>query len=237
MYDYNIIYIFLQGSDGMNIEKLNDNQIKATLYQSDLDKWNIRISDLASGSPQAKEVLKEMIIKASEDLDFHIDNVPLVVEAVPVSPDKLVLVVTKVESPDALLEKVPLINNLLNLDIEIDEDELPGEHDKKEKTQEEVHCDCRLYYFDELEDVCKMASCIRRFYKGSSSMYKDSDTGEFYLILEREGQDPKAFDEACSVASEYGHHMKATNYTKAFFDEHFRCIFAEDALKMLDSLL
>lgn len=220
----------------MNIERLNDNQIKATLDQSDLDKWNIRISDLASGSPQAKEVLKEMIVKASEDLDFHIDNVPLVVEAVPVSHDKLVLVVTRVEEPEDLLDKMPLLNNLLNLDIEIDEDELPLPPSKKGTAKEDAPCDCRLYYYDELDDACRMASCIHRLFRGNSALYKDSDSGEFYLVLERNGQDPKEFDEACAVASEYGHHMRATNYTRAFFDEHFRCIFAEDAVGMLAEL-
>lgn len=216
----------------MNIEKLNDNQIKATLYQSDLDKWNIHISDLASGSPQAKEVLKEMIEKASAELDFHIDNVPLVVEAVPVSREKLVLVVTKVEAPEDLLSKVPLLNDLLNIDIEIDDDKLapPAQN---HKDAEEAPCSCRLYYFSQLDDAIKMASCIHHLFDGSSSMYKDKDSGEFYLVLERKGTDSLDFDEVCAVASEYGHHMKATDYTRAFFDEHFRCIFAEQAIERL----
>lgn len=217
----------------MNIEKINDNQIKATLDQSDLDKWNIRISDLTSGSPEAKEVLKEMIEKASADLDFHIDNVPLVVEAVPVSREKLVLVVTKVEAPEDLLSRLPLLNDLLNIDIEIDDDQLSPPAHKKEQDREDIPCSSRLYYFDNLDDAIRMASCSHRLFKGNSSMYKDSDSGEFYLVLERKTSDPEAFDKVCALASEYGHHMKSTDYTKAFFDEHFRCIFPEHALERL----
>ncbi|MDD7113566.1 MAG: adaptor protein MecA [Lachnospiraceae bacterium] len=86
----------------MKLEKLNDNQIRCTLSKSDLDKRELRLSELAYGSPKARALFRDMIQQASVELDFDAENIPLMIEAIPISSDCLVLVVTKVEDPEEL---------------------------------------------------------------------------------------------------------------------------------------
>ena len=86
----------------MKLEKLNDNQIRCTLDKSDLDKRELRLSELAYGSAKARALFRDMIQQASVELGFEADNIPLMIEAIPVSNECLVLVVTKVEDPDEL---------------------------------------------------------------------------------------------------------------------------------------
>lgn len=86
----------------MKLEKLNDNQIRCTLSKSDLDKRELRLSELAYGSAKARALFRDMIQQASIELGFEADNIPLMIEAIPISNDCLVLVVTKVEDPDEL---------------------------------------------------------------------------------------------------------------------------------------
>ncbi len=86
----------------MKLEKLNDNQIRCTLNKSDLDKRELRLSELAYGSAKARALFRDMIQQASVELGFEADNIPLMIEAIPVSNECLVLVVTKVEDPDEL---------------------------------------------------------------------------------------------------------------------------------------
>lgn len=86
----------------MKLEKLNDNQIRCTLSKSDLDKRELRLSELAYGSPKARALFRDMIQQASIELDFDAENIPLMIEAIPISSDCLVLVVTKVEDPEEL---------------------------------------------------------------------------------------------------------------------------------------
>lgn len=86
----------------MKLEKVNDNQIRCTLSKSDLDKRELRLSELAYGSDKARALFRDMIQQASIELGFEADNIPLMIEAIPVSNDCLVLVVTKVEDPDEL---------------------------------------------------------------------------------------------------------------------------------------
>lgn len=86
----------------MKLEKLNDNQIRCILDKSDLDERELHLSELAYGSTKARELFRDMIEKAANEFGFEVDNIPLMIEAIPVSMDCLILVVTKVEDPEEL---------------------------------------------------------------------------------------------------------------------------------------
>ena len=86
----------------MKIEKINENQIRCTLSKSDLVDRQLKISELAYGTEKAKALFREMMQQASAELGFEADDIPLMIEAIPVSPECLVLVITKVEDPDEL---------------------------------------------------------------------------------------------------------------------------------------
>lgn len=86
----------------MKIEKINDKQIRCTLTKEDLATREIKISELAYGSEKAKALFQDMMQIAADDFGFEADNIPLVIEAIPVSMDTLILIITKVEDPDEL---------------------------------------------------------------------------------------------------------------------------------------
>ena len=81
----------------MRIEKISDKQIRCTLTQADLQNHHINIGELAYGSEKARSLFQEMLSQASREFNFHAENMPLMIEAVPMSGDNLVLVITKVE--------------------------------------------------------------------------------------------------------------------------------------------
>lgn len=86
----------------MKIEKISDTQIRCTLNKEDLVDRELRISELAYGSEKAKQLFKDMMQQASYEFGFEADDIPLMIEAIPVSAECLVLVITKVEDPDEL---------------------------------------------------------------------------------------------------------------------------------------
>lgn len=91
------------GSDViMKIEKLSDKQIRCILDKSDLADRHLKISELAYGTEKAKELFREMMRQASYEFGFDAENIPLMIEAIPVSAECVVLVVTKVEDPEEL---------------------------------------------------------------------------------------------------------------------------------------
>lgn len=86
----------------MKIERINDNQIRCTLSNFDLSVRNLNLTELAYGSEKAKNLFREMIQKASNEVGFEADDIPLMVEAIPLSNESVMLVITKMEDPEEL---------------------------------------------------------------------------------------------------------------------------------------
>ena len=84
----------------MKIEKINENQIRCTLTKEDLADRNIKISELAYGSGKTRELFQDMMRQANDDFGFEVNDIPLMVEAIPVSPESIILVITKVDDPE-----------------------------------------------------------------------------------------------------------------------------------------
>ena len=86
----------------MKLEKLSDNQIRCTLNKADLAERELKISELAYGTEKAKDLFREMMQQASFEFGFEAEDIPLMIEAIPVSADCIILVITKVEDPEEL---------------------------------------------------------------------------------------------------------------------------------------
>lgn len=86
----------------MKIERINENQIRCTLNRSDLEDRQIELRELAYGSDKARRLFQELIQTAAAEVGFDVENMPLMVEAIPMSMDSIVLIVTRVEDPDEL---------------------------------------------------------------------------------------------------------------------------------------
>ncbi len=86
----------------MKIEKISERQIRCTLSRDDLVDRELRISELAYGSEKAKALFRDMMQQANYEFGFEAEDIPLMIEAIPVSPECLILVITKVEDPDEL---------------------------------------------------------------------------------------------------------------------------------------
>ena len=86
----------------MKIEKISDTQIRCTLDHEDLVSREIKLSELAYGTEKAKLLFHDMIEQASHQFGFEANDIPLMIEAVPISADCLVLIITKVEDPEEL---------------------------------------------------------------------------------------------------------------------------------------
>lgn len=86
----------------MRIEKINENQIRCTLTKEDLANRKLKLSELAYGTEKAKSLFRDMMQQASFEFGFEAEDIPLMIEAIPVSSDCIVLVITKVDDPEEL---------------------------------------------------------------------------------------------------------------------------------------
>ncbi len=86
----------------MKIEKVNDHQIRCTLTKADLADRELKISELAYGTEKAKNLFRDMMQQAAIKFGFEADDIPLMIEAIPLNSDCIVLIITKVEDPEEL---------------------------------------------------------------------------------------------------------------------------------------
>ena len=86
----------------MKIEKVNDRQIRCILTGEDLAKRQLKLSELAYGTEKARSLFRDMMEQAAFQYGFEADDSPLMIEAIPLSSDSIVLVVTKVDHPEEL---------------------------------------------------------------------------------------------------------------------------------------
>lgn len=111
----------------MKIERLSENQIRCTLYKADLADKELLLTELAYGTDKAKELFRELMQQASNELGFEVDNIPLMIEAIPVSPECLVLIITKVEDPEELDTRFSRFTKPVDEDNQYEEE--PEEND------------------------------------------------------------------------------------------------------------
>lgn len=86
----------------MKIEKLNENQIRCTLTKEELNERQIKLSELAYGTEKAKALFRDMMQQASYEYGFEAEDIPLMIEAIPLPSDCIILIITKVEYPEEL---------------------------------------------------------------------------------------------------------------------------------------
>lgn len=287
----------------MKLEKLSDTQIRCTLSKEDLTQRQLHLSELAYGSEKAKELFRDMMQQASIELGFEADNIPLMIEAIPISNDCLVLVVTKVEDPDELdtrfsrfskinvddsfdedfsdiddtdFEEMDFLDD--EDDIDMDDEPLPfspssdfdnadsdsstsskersaiddaldliapftqaiaqakKEAMRKKKENRSSVQDCQYYSFQNFSQAAQLGAFLAPFFEGESSLYKDSFSNNYYMILRKTQSENDTFHRACNIAADFGVRISASYATPAYFREHFETILEENAVEMLGEL-
>lgn len=250
----------------MKLEKLNDNQIRCTLTREDLATRHLNLLELAYGSEKAKLLFREMMQQAAYEFGFEANDIPIMIEAIPMSSDSLVLIITKVEDPEELdtrfakftpggdgsepgssfsslkLEGADDILNLFRKLREAHKNMLAKIEENNQETNaaedaKEIPVDItKLYCFDSLDDVIQAAHVLNGSYQGENTLYKHPDTDEYHLFIHSSQHTPEEFNRICNTISEYGASVRYTSGSLGYLAEHGILIAANDALQKLGSI-
>lgn len=238
----------------MKIEKISDNQIRCTLNKADLENRNIKLSELAYGTGKTRELFQDMMRQANDDFGFEVNDIPLMVEAIPVSSESIILVITKVQDPEEtenhlakffskemkedilshLEEIVPEMDDLEDLDDSFKDNfhQDAGSAD----TKEDDSLLYSIYVFDNLNEIITVAKLLAPLYKGDSSIYKSPFNNKYYLSLCMEIQDDKALNKICGILTEHGLRENPTYVKELFYMEHYDEIIADKAIEKLGNI-
>lgn len=239
----------------MKIEKLNENQIRCTLTRADLAARHLKLSELAYGTEKAKSLFRDMMQQASFDFGFEAEDIPLMIEAIPVSTDSIVLIITKVEDPEELdtrfskftsgndafhglpepFNKLEGAEGFLDLLNKVKE-AASAVTASKEKEPTIPAPAVKLFSFDGI-DRCILASrLIAPVYSGANTLYHDDAEDVYILALNPPESAGNTFNKVCNMLSEYGSSEKASPSVLAFLEEHCETVISTTAVQKLAEL-
>lgn len=245
----------------MKIEKVNESQIRCTLTREDLASRELKISELAYGTEKAKILFRDMMRQAHFEFGFEAEDIPLMIEAIPLNAECIVLIVTKVEDPEELDTRFARFAPSVTEDDEEDDmDTLYAEDPPREVLDlfRQMQTDrdgsesgapsqdaagarsrehARIFRMDSLQQVMEVSAVIAKAYHGLSTLYKDDrparGAGRYLLLLTQGSEKAEAFDKICNIVSEYGIPQRSVPGSGAFLGEHCEVLVRSDAVHAL----
>ena len=240
----------------MRIEKVNENQIRCFLTREDMEMRQLHLKELAYGTEKARKLFRELILKASRQYGFEAENVPVMVEAVPMFDDSLVLIITRVDNPEELDTRFS------NFAPSVQKDALPASEppsplsqllralrennpdagsDKSAedalKAKRDFMITSRLYSFDTMDDVIGAARILPQDCPCSSALYHDEQGGRFYLLIRMKGIDELGtMQGALAALSEYGKPERVSAARQQYLVTHCTSLIRQDAIRVLAGL-
>ena len=226
----------------MKIERISDSQIRCTLSNFDLSERNLNLSELAYGTEKARRLFREMVQKAYDEVGFDAEDIPLMVEAIPLSNDSIMLVITKVDDPEEVDTRFSKFapapeGDFSELRGEIADPGLEGGEvftalrDAGSETAGRPRT--RVYQFSCLDKVIEAAGIVGTAEGITDTLYKNPEDGSFYLVMTDSSGSAEAFSAVCNKLSEYGSRVRETYSSPSYYEEHYELILKERALERL----
>ena len=91
----------------------------------------------------------------------------------------------------------------------------------------------RIFSFKSWDLAAEAAQQIGSNYKCTSSLYKNSERGLYYLSLKGAPTSETGFFMACNICSEYGTKENFNSGSMGFLNEHCELIVPKDAINIL----
>ena len=249
----------------MKIERISDNQIRCTLTSLDLSSRGINLAELAYGSEKARNLFREMIQQAAQEVGFEAEDIPLMVEAIPLSSESIMLIVTKVEDPEELdtrfskfspfaeAESENLLSQLADEFLEGAGDlaKLLGQNGTEElkanvntaaentgtENAKAPQIQLRTFRFDSLDQISEAAKAAGDNCDDiHNALYKKPSTRQYYLVLNNKDCNELDFSRVCNVLAEYAAKLPNEYAGEAYYKEHYELMIGEKALQKLKNL-
>ena len=244
----------------MRIEKINENKIRCTLTRDDLEVRHMELSEIAYGSEKARSLFRDMMEQASHQFGFEADNIPLMIEAIPMPNECIILDITKVSDPEELDTRFSRFSQgspdpqddhvkdflpdgadeVLDLFQKLIEHRLKNTpKDNRDQQAAEIASELnlqKLYLFPQMGPLLEAARILRDIYHGDNRLYKNPENGQFHLVVSKSGHTPEEFNKVCNILSEYGSSGKYTPANEAYMSEHYTLLLRQNALESLSRI-
>jgi adapter protein MecA 1/2 len=223
----------------MKIEKISDKRLKILLTSEDLKQRNIKMTELAFGTEKTRELFKEMMEIASDECDFYAEDSQLMIEAIPLSLEAIVILVTKIDEEDTETDKIPVDSDS---DSDSEGQERSGRrfvrHAGKSSSVKKSADDnlISVFEFNKLDDVSLVSRSLFGRFTGESYLLKLK--GNYFLVLQNNSSLDEISDKDLEIImGEYGRKREVNPISRAYLFEHGELIIDNPAIDVLSEYL
>ncbi len=197
----------------MRMKKINEHQIRCVLTNEDLAMRKITVKELRYGSLETKALFQEMVQDATRDYGFNEEELPVMIEAIPMSSDELLVILSAVEETDEL---DPHFANYAKENPE--EDEIQNVNSLGEK---QVMIPERIAIrFPNIKYAVMFCRSVKNEI-GSNWLYKRKSDGAIYILIDRNREtEENVYADFVNLASEYGIVETFSEAVFGYFEEH-----------------
>ena len=235
----------------MKIEKVNDHQIRCTLTREDLANRELKLSELAYGTDKAKNLFRDMMQQAAYEFGFEAEDIPLMIEAIPLNSDCIVLVVTKVDDPEELDTRFSRFAPSVHEEQDEYDDDFDEDDEDEEDSDEELYTSpspakevnsgarnskpsAKSFLFTNMQELTKVSRILSSSQLSTNSLYKEGNS--YLLIVEPGDLSRNSFAKICNTLSEYSSLYALPVGGSSYYAEHKDPIMAGNALQILATI-
>lgn len=221
----------------MKFERIDDKTVRCFISNEELEDYQIDYKDFVLRSEKAREVVREIIEQASEEVGYRPPKFAFDM-SIMMMPDQG-LVLTFSES-DTLMDKDggKLMEYLKEMKRAIEQAAASKgggsqqSRDGEQKAPESVtNPEQGIFEFGSLGDVMELASAVPTNLRIHSELYRMND--RYYLYVQKGAASYQRYSKLCVQAMEFSNIYGADEQKYLFVKEHGECLIKACALRKL----
>ena len=197
----------------MKIEKINDNKIRITLSNSELEERNLDFQSLRYNTPEAQTLFFDMMKMAETEHGFHASNCQLFIEAASINGGQFIVTITKLH--DKVVPAVPKKKAMV----------------PELKVKKKTLILNLIYRFDSFEQICQLANSKLLPQNLPAELYEYNDI--YFLAVKTDTMQKNQLKKVNLIISEFGELVRDSETIDATLAEHGNRIIKQYALKKI----
>ena len=216
----------------MKFERIDEKTVKCYISVEEMQEYDITYKDFIVRSEKAKEIVEEIIIRATEEVGYKPPQFAMDLQIM-MMPDQGMVLTFSEKMPADIAENPTIMEYLKEMKKLMEGGKALSEESEGKEQMPKVskRPDYAVFSFATMRDLCDYISCLPRNLRMKSCLYKEKDT--LYLYMEKGNASYKRYSRACIMALEYGALHGADIETLVYLDEHATCLIPEKAIQKM----
>lgn len=169
----------------MQIERLNNIQFWCVLSKQDVAVWNLDFNYPDRIIEEMQDIICACLEQAHEEIGFVVEEESAItLDVVPLTSEVTILIFTKI--PRVVFDGNQDLTGRDDLALQITSDSFT-----------------RIIVMNSLNNVLNVAYRLDGVYSGLNTLYKDEETGDYYLLLNKSKHSEEEFTWICDIVGEY----------------------------------